>query len=158
MQRIDPEHGLLVAEGVVVLISRCAPSAAVLRHFEALIQSTAKVTADVVGLLHIAIDDHSQGPPDEPTRKEAAGLLSRCAPQIGAAGVVVLKEGFSGAALHAIFAGLLLLNREYPARVFANLTDVVPWLGTSLGKRKIPLHPPTLAKALEDARKSILAQ
>lgn len=156
MQRIDPEHGLLVAEGVVVLISRCAPSAPVLRQFESLIQSTSKGLADTVGIVHVAIDDHSQGPPNEATRKEAAGILSRCAPQIGAAGVVVLKEGFSGAALHAIFAGLLLLNREYPARVFSNLGELVPWLATSLAKRKPPLSQEALSKALQDAHRAIL--
>jgi hypothetical protein len=68
-----------------------------------------------------------------------------------------LKEGFSGAALHAIFAGLLLLNREYPARVFSSLSEVIPWLGTNLGERKVSLHQESLAAALHDARREILA-
>lgn len=133
MQRVGPHHVIAVAEGVVIFIARSTPSPAMIRQFEQTIRSAAERSSAPVGLLHVAVADLDTGPPDDALRQEVTAMLGRSARFISAAAVVILKEGFTGAAIRAIITGFRLVHRPtFPTGTFVTIPDSVKWLASNL--------------------------
>jgi len=81
-----------------------------------------------------------------------SGMIARGGKFVGAAAVVVLRQGFAGAAMRAVVSSVLLATRPpFPAKVLGSAGEAARWLAMTFTARGA-INPKTLETTADRLR------
>lgn len=150
MQRLGPDHAIIVTEHSVIFVANNPPSPEIVGRIEQTLLAAARARPSGVGYLHHILDRRGRGSVDEPTRAAFSAVVRRSGHLVSGAAIVVAREGFAGAAMRSIVSGVILATRpSFPARVFAKTPEAARWLASALAQRGSVVDPAALVAAAE---------
>jgi len=131
MEYLSADHLYAVADGTVIVVLRRPPTSAVLNAVETRVRALARTRQTQVAYLHVVLDVPTTGRVDEDTRTAFIATARRTLPHIEGAAMVLLREGFAGAAMRAAVTGaLMVLRPTVPVRIFSSVDDGTGWLAS----------------------------
>lgn len=153
LRRLGPNHLLTDTQGIAMLLSRSAPTGAMVLQVQTLIEQLAPQYPQSVGVLHVALDDRDEGAFAESARAAIASSARRSMGHIGAFVIVVPREGFSAAVVRSVASGVMLAVRpKFPARSFATPVEGIAFLCDALDRvRPGPVDRAALSKSVDEA-------
>lgn len=135
LRRLGPNHLMTDTQGVVMLLSRSAPTGSIVLQGQALIEQLAAQYPRSVGLLHVALDDRDEGAVAESARAALASSARRSMGHVGAFAIVVPREGFAAAVVRSVASGVMLAVRPtFPVRSVATQAEGIAFLCDALDR------------------------
>jgi hypothetical protein len=129
MEFLSPDQALDFVEGTVIFVDRSQPSPAVVSTLEARVQGLARAHKQPLAYLQVVLDVPTTGRIDEESRAAMMAAGRRHMTLFESAAMVLIKQGFMGAAMRAMVSSALMsLRAKVPFRVFGTEREAVEWL------------------------------
>lgn len=135
MEHLSEDHVIASAEGTVVLVVRRPPPPRVVLSVERRLREAARGKAPPA-YLHIVLDVPTTGRVDDEIRTAFIAAAKRSVNTLDSAGMVLMRDGFAGAAMRAMVSSALTVVRpSIPVRIFSQVAPAAQWLSTSAAQR-----------------------
>ena len=129
MDYLSPDQVIDFVEGTVIFVDRSQPSPSVVSTLEARVQGFARTQQQPLAYLHVVLDVPTTGRLNEESRTAMIAAGRRHMQLFDRAAMVLITQGFMGAAMRAMVSGALMaLRTKVPFKVFSAEREAVEWL------------------------------
>jgi hypothetical protein len=157
MEHLSSDHVLSNVDGTLIFVVRRPPTRDVLTALEGRIHAAARAQQAPLAYLHVVLDVPTTGKVDEDTRSAFITGAKRSLHHFEGAAMVLMRDGFAGAAMRAMVTGALMVVRpSVPVRIFAKVEDGVQWLSRGLPAQGPPRDPERLASTAQEMSAALL--
>jgi hypothetical protein len=150
MEHLSPDHVLATVEGTLVMVLRRPPPPLVVLVVERRIREAAR-TSKAPAYLHVVLDVPTTGRVDEPTRTAFIAAAKRTVNVLDVVGMVLMRDGFAGAAMRAMVSSALTVVRPgVPVRIFSTVAPAAQWVAASGAPRGVSRDAAALTQAASE--------
>lgn len=129
MHFLSPDHVMDLTERTVICVLRRPPTAVVLASLESRMQAAARSERKKLAYLHVVLNVPTTGRVDDEARTAFIATARRSLHLFEGAAMILMGEGFVGAAMRAgVSGGLMLIRPTVPVRIFGQVDEGIAWL------------------------------
>lgn len=135
MEHLSPDHVLTNVDGTFVMVLRRPPPPLVVLAVERRLREATRAKVPPA-YLHVVLDVPTTGRVDDQTRSAFIAAAKRTLNGLDAVGMVLMRDGFAGAAMRAMVSSALTVVRPgVPVRIFSEVEPAARWLATTSALR-----------------------
>ncbi len=129
MDYLSPDQVVDFVEGTVIFVDRSQPPPSVVSTLEARVQGFARTQQQPLAYLQVVLDVPTTGRINEESRTAMVAAGRRHMHLFDRAAMVLITQGFMGAAMRAMVSGALMaLRSKAPFKVFSAEPEAIEWL------------------------------
>ena len=131
MEHLSDDHAYALIDRTIIIVLRRPPTQAVIDAVEMRLQRAARTLRSRIAYLHVVLNVPTTGRVDDEIRRAFIATAKRSIHHVEGAAMVLLGEGFVGAAMRATMSGAIMLIRPTsPVRIFSSVDEGARWLAT----------------------------
>lgn len=156
MEQLSPDHLVANVEGTIVMVLCRPPPPLVVLAVERRLRDAARAKASPA-YLHVVLDVPTTGRVDEHTRSAFIAAAKRTVNTLDVVGMVLMRDGFAGAAMRAMVSSALTVVRPgVPVRIFSEVGPATQWMAASSAQRGTARNADALTRAAEEMAAELL--
>jgi hypothetical protein len=131
MEHLSPDHVIATVERTIVLVLRRPPPPLIVLAVERRLRDAARA-ATPPAYLHVVLDVPTTGRVEETTRSAFIAAAKRTVNILDVVGMVLMRDGFAGAAMRAMVSSALTVVRPgVPVRIFSSVAPAAEWMSAA---------------------------
>ena len=156
MEHLSPDHVIANVEGTIVMVLRRPPPPLVVLAVERRLRDAARAKASPA-YLHVVLDVPTTGRVDDQTRSAFIAAAKRTVNTLDVVGMVLMRDGFAGAAMRAMVSSALTVVRPgVPVRIFSEVAPATQWMSATSAQRGTARNANALTKVAGEMAAELL--